>query len=253
MSAKFAAAAFLWFALMSMLLADATMEAVQRTLKEQGFYYGEANGEKNAETTAAIRRYQIRNGLQITGELNDETTKALGIREDTGSQSIAKATPTPPSAPMERRDATTPEQPVQREFAAPPQNPAHPAPEEIYDPAPVAPGTPSLRPVDPFIETPYEMAPPDLQNQIVLNAQARLARQGYYQNAIDGIFGPGTEVSIRAYQTETGLEVTGRLDMDTLASLRLLPNERGPGVYPGPRFGPRAPRRPIVRGEWIPE
>jgi peptidoglycan hydrolase-like protein with peptidoglycan-binding domain len=46
--------------------ADQTTSAVQEALKEQGFYYGDVTGKKTAETTAAIRRYQIRNGLQIT-------------------------------------------------------------------------------------------------------------------------------------------------------------------------------------------
>ena len=53
--------------------ADQSIESVQQALKEQGFYYGEITGEKNADTTAAIRRFQIRHGLQITGELNEET------------------------------------------------------------------------------------------------------------------------------------------------------------------------------------
>ena len=61
------------------LLADPLIENAQQALKDQGFYYGEMTGNKDADTTAAIRRYQIRNGLQITGELNDETIKSLGV------------------------------------------------------------------------------------------------------------------------------------------------------------------------------
>ena len=53
--------------------------SVQQALKDQGFYYGEVSGEMNANLTAAIRRYQIRNGLQVSGELNNETLKSLGI------------------------------------------------------------------------------------------------------------------------------------------------------------------------------
>ncbi|HAK07493.1 MAG TPA: hypothetical protein DCO65_09575, partial [Spartobacteria bacterium] len=56
--------------------ADQTIANAQQVLKDQGFYYGEITGEKNADTTAAIRRYQIRNGLPITGELNDETLRS---------------------------------------------------------------------------------------------------------------------------------------------------------------------------------
>ena len=64
----------------SLLLADQTTSAVQQALKEQGFYYGDVTGKKTADTTAAIRRYQIRNGLQITGEIDAETLRSLGGR-----------------------------------------------------------------------------------------------------------------------------------------------------------------------------
>jgi len=53
-----------------------TIRSLQQTLKDQGFYYGTVTGDKSAETTAAIRRYQIRNGLQVTGELNEETLRS---------------------------------------------------------------------------------------------------------------------------------------------------------------------------------
>ena len=59
--------------------ADQTIRSLQQTLKDQGFYYGAVTGDKSAETTAAIRRYQIRNGLQLTGELN-ESDCAWSIR-----------------------------------------------------------------------------------------------------------------------------------------------------------------------------
>ena len=73
--------------------ADSTTASVQQALKDQGFYYGEITGTKDADTTAAIRRYQIRNGLQITGELNAETRKSLGL------QGTAPTTPAPIPVP----------------------------------------------------------------------------------------------------------------------------------------------------------
>ena len=79
------------------LQADQITAAVQQALKEQGFYYGDVTGEKTADTTAAIRRYQIRNGLQVTGEIDAETLRSLGV--GTGS---ARATPPPPSATRRR-------------------------------------------------------------------------------------------------------------------------------------------------------
>src|SRR5438552_10065384 len=76
--------------------ADQVIQNVQQALKDQGFYYGEVTGEKNADTAAAIRRYQIRNGLQITGEVNDEMLKSLGV-DSSGAPATAKATPPPRS------------------------------------------------------------------------------------------------------------------------------------------------------------
>ncbi len=61
------------------LLADDNVRAAQNRLKDGGFYFGELNGEYNSETAAAVSRYQIRNGLPITGQLDAETAKALGV------------------------------------------------------------------------------------------------------------------------------------------------------------------------------
>jgi peptidoglycan hydrolase-like protein with peptidoglycan-binding domain len=70
-----------------LLPADQTIRSLQQTLKDQGFYYGTITGDKSAETTAAIRRYQIRNGLQVTGELNEETSRSV----NSSSNSVASA------------------------------------------------------------------------------------------------------------------------------------------------------------------
>src|SRR5205085_8442540 len=61
-------AAILGMLLVQSLVADPTIEQAQQALKEQGSYYGEVTGQKNADTAAAIRRFQIRNGLQVTGK-----------------------------------------------------------------------------------------------------------------------------------------------------------------------------------------
>ena len=68
------------------LWADDLTRAVQQRLKDQGFYYGEVDGQGGDETSAAIRRYQIRHGLKVTGQLNDETLHALEFRGKSASQ-----------------------------------------------------------------------------------------------------------------------------------------------------------------------
>jgi peptidoglycan hydrolase-like protein with peptidoglycan-binding domain len=59
---------------------DELTKSVQQKLKDQGFFYGEATGQPGSETDAAVRRYQIRYGLKVTGGLNDETMRSLGLK-----------------------------------------------------------------------------------------------------------------------------------------------------------------------------
>jgi hypothetical protein len=63
------------------LRADDTTRAVQTRLKAGGFYFGKINGRNDSKTAAAITRYQIRNGLEITGKLDPPTRQALGVAE----------------------------------------------------------------------------------------------------------------------------------------------------------------------------
>ena len=65
--------------------ADDNVRAAQARLKTDGFYFGETNGTLDADTSAAISRYQIRNGLQITGQLDADTAKALGVAASSAS------------------------------------------------------------------------------------------------------------------------------------------------------------------------
>jgi peptidoglycan hydrolase-like protein with peptidoglycan-binding domain len=222
--------------------ADRLVETVQQTLKDQGFYYGEVNGEMNANLTAAIRRYQIRNGLQVNGELNNETLQSLGISSSAPARPATKATSPSPveQSPDERTNVTpVPIQPL----PTPPQD------EQLYPSNPAARG-PSQGGV--FAGTPFEAAPPPVQRNIVVSAQIALARRGLYHEEVNGVYGPAMELSLRAYQTRTKLPVTGRLDLQTLAALRLLPRPREPFYDPSRRRW-RHPPRPPVRGEWVPE
>jgi peptidoglycan hydrolase-like protein with peptidoglycan-binding domain len=88
-----------------------------------------------------------------------------------------------------------------------------------------------------------------VQRNVVLSAQIALARRGLYHEEIDGVYGSAMQFSLRAYQARSGLPVTGRLDLETLAALQLLQGPRGPMRHP-PRHG--RPQPPI-RGEWVPE
>ena len=71
--------------------ADDALRRIQQSLRDQGFYYGTIDGAPGDETTHAIRRYQIRNGLAVTGQLNDETIKSIDRNESTVAKSSGSA------------------------------------------------------------------------------------------------------------------------------------------------------------------
>lgn len=95
-------------------LADDQTRFVQEELRAQGFYYGPIDGKPGVDLTAALRRYQIRNGLQITGQPDDATAKSLDIKTAEASPSsnpIVKW----PDEPVLRSDAVREDPPAQTE------------------------------------------------------------------------------------------------------------------------------------------
>jgi len=245
---KIKIAAVIFLGSITLARADQLVESVQQALKDEGFYYGEVSGEMNANLTAAIRRYQIRNGLQVTGELNDETLRSLGIKSSGSSRPTTKAvSPTPAAGavlgepPHDDTETATPAPPVQP-FNNGPQG------QQVFPSTPMGPAS---SPGTVFANTPFATAPPAVQRNVIVSAQIVLARYGLYREQIDGIYGPAMELSLRAYQAQTRLPVTGRLDLETLAALRLLPGRQ-------PFYNPYRQRMrpfpgPPIRGQWEPD
>jgi peptidoglycan hydrolase-like protein with peptidoglycan-binding domain len=239
-------AALIFLGSLMLAQADQMIESVQQALKNQGFYYGEITGQMSADLTAAIRRYQIRSGLQVNGQLNAETLQSMGINSSSSQTAAKSPSPRPAlpkpgeQSPMEAANVTPP--PVQP-FTNAPQD------QEVYPSNPVAPATSAT---GVLAQTPFEAAPPEVQRNVIVSAQIALARRGLYHEEVNGIYGPAMEFSLRAYQARTKLPVTGRLDLQTLAALRLLPQPRQPFYDPSHRRW-RPPPGPPVRGEWVPE
>ena len=223
--------------------ADQTIANAQQVLKDQGFYYGEITGEKNADTIAAIRRYQIRNGLPITGELSDDTLRSLRSAPSASTQPAATNAPSPYAdrPPMHdessRENSAVTPAPVQPSIAPPQDRQVYPS-----NPGAVPPPAGGL-----FAGTPYENVPPQVQRDVVVSAQMALLRRGFYRGEIDGAYNSTLEFSLRAYQSRVGLPVTGQLNLETLAALELLPGAKAPVYRPRRRTW----REPPVRGEWI--
>ena len=75
--------------------------------------------------------------------------------------------------------------------------------------------------VDPYNYdgTNYDVDPAD--SATVQTVQMQLARLGYYNGSIDGVFGPSTRDAVARYQIANQLNVTGSLSPDTLQLLGL--------------------------------
>ena len=274
--------------------ADDQVRNAQTELKNLGFYYGDATGQNSAEWAFAIRRYQIRNGLEVTGALNHETLAALGM---VAANKAKKSAPPPPNmedvapprspatakaqSPVDlRRDATAEQSDkdfLRREEGMDrnrnrtaggytgPDAPPPSAPSPSYSAPPPPPSGPSViappAPLDApsadfpvlFAGTPFANAPITVQRDTLRRVQGVLADHGYYRDVIDGLPGPATEEALLTYQRSARLTLTGRLDIDTLNELRLLP--RDPREYRasnGVQFGfeLRIPNH-VFRGVWV--
>lgn len=238
---------FLFAASLAVAQADQKISEAQQSLKDQGYFYGDVNGEKNTETTDAVRRYQIRNGLSVTGDLDDQTLAAIR-KTGTAEESVTAApAPSVASAPKPVRPIDNAQNRAPAGVGLEPQPPAvvpagPPAPDGVYDGRPVVEGN------DVFARTPYETAPPAMQRKVIMDAQRTLSEHGLFKSPVDGLFSPNLEFSLRAYQARVGLRPTGRLDLETLAALELLP-----GSHRRPIARPRniPSNEPPVRGEWI--
>jgi peptidoglycan hydrolase-like protein with peptidoglycan-binding domain len=182
--------------------ADQTTQSVQQALKEQGFYYGNVTGDKSAEATAAIRRYQIRNGLQVTGEIDPETLRSLNVNSKSASspQPISKSAIT------------------QSNTARPDDNPP-----VVQNSSPGSSNEPDrrLEMNQPFVDG-QKSVPRRVNARMTIAAvQQQLISRGYYRSRVDGRYGRRTSFALRAFQLQSGLPPTGRLDPSTLNALGL--------------------------------
>jgi peptidoglycan hydrolase-like protein with peptidoglycan-binding domain len=207
------------------LWADDLTRTVQQRLKDQGFYYGEVDGQGGDETSAAIRRFQIRRGLQVTGQLDDATLRSLDVSRKNAAR--------PGSGDRENGNYAGDRSNEKYEAGAPKQYQPHtlPQPEEPNDYSEMQP-PPSVVPrvlssfSQLFAATIYERSPAQIQENVLYAVQGELMRSGFFRGVINGRPGPTTTEAIVRFQQETGLTVNGRLDGETLNALQAFPGQR---------------------------
>jgi len=73
----------------------------QQALDQKGFNAGKADGILGSRTKQALNQFQQKQGLQVTGQLDNATLSALGISQNPASttgQASPKSTTTQPSS-----------------------------------------------------------------------------------------------------------------------------------------------------------
>lgn len=69
------------------LRAEEMLQEVQRELRARKYYFGPVDGRESPESTKAIEEFQRAKALDATGEADEETRRALGLRGTAGVMS----------------------------------------------------------------------------------------------------------------------------------------------------------------------
>ena len=165
------------------VLSKTTVQNVQETLADGGFYRAGIDGLWGPATVQGLRSFQFANGLEMTGHLDKSTVSELGVKpvyikvpvmETADTKATILSAIMPASG-----DAKMPAQPKK-------------AMTTYYDPSEVQ------------------------------AAQQALREAGYYRKAnVDGIIGIHTINALRSFQNDNGLRITGKLDNPTRMQLGL--------------------------------
>jgi peptidoglycan hydrolase-like protein with peptidoglycan-binding domain len=233
------------------IFADDLTRAVQQRLKDQGFFYGSVNGQEGSETSAAIRRFQIRYGLKVTGQLDDATMRSMGLARNGSVPSPGAKKDWDWNQFSQQRPNDDAQANASRQYSQPDPNGQNY--DDEMEPAPIP--RSSYRGdsyYGLFAGTVYEHAPAQVQENVLVSVQGELSKKGLFRAVIDGQPGPSTSDAIARFQQREDLPVSGRLDEETLDALRALPGQRnGPPSRPtyAPRDHPQTlDGEPVYRG-----
>ncbi|MEY5010580.1 MAG: putative peptidoglycan binding domain [Verrucomicrobiota bacterium] len=213
-------------------------QAAER-LKEMGFYSGPVDGKETPALSGAIRRYQIRQGLEVTGKLSQETVESLGVEGIPGEGGPGQ----PGREPLPESVRKPLREPVPDSVPVPPEadRPVVKAERVPMPEAGVGSAGGALRrsypASDPREEygrtlagTPYERAPLEVQALVVHRAQDILSQRGFYRGKLHGAVTPEFGEAVLGYQRSRGLGLSGCLDLRTLQRMEMLPGMRAAPV-----------------------
>ena len=167
--------------------------ALQQRLRDLGFYDFEITGFYGDVTEISVARFQQANGLTPDGIAGPATLSLLRSSQATGFENVTTAPPVTTVPPVTTAPPVT--------TVPPTRTPAIPPITAV----PAAPASGTLRPGD--------------RGNEVAELQRRLLAQGYNPGSIDGVYGPGTEQAVRAFQSANNLPADGVAGQSTLMAL----------------------------------
>ena len=177
-------------ALPSVGMSGDTVWSLQQALINAGTpVKGGADGKFGLATTIALGKFQSARGLQVTKKLDEATAIALGL--------LPAPAPAPTKSTATAKSAATPVA-VQTQTATP-----------------VAPATITI---DTLPVRGQKSEAVRLVQQTLINAGIEV------KGGADGVFGVATTIALTKFQESRGLNQTGALDINTAATLGLIPS-----------------------------
>jgi len=156
---------------------------VQEELTQRGLYEGRIDGIHGPMTQRAIEEFQRAHGLDATGEVDRRTARAMGV-DVFGERQPVSGTRDDQQANRQTQDRAQQDR-AQQDGSANADSRAR-----ITD-----------------------------RGRHVRDIQRALQQRGFHDGAVDGLLGPNTERSIRAFQRDHDLPVTGEADDRTMRQL----------------------------------
>jgi peptidoglycan hydrolase-like protein with peptidoglycan-binding domain len=197
---------------------EVSLEA-QRQLKALGFNPGTVDGNFGPQSRAALREYQRAYRLPQTARLDEATLRSLlpdRFQAATGPVGLSN------------REVMIQAQRQLKALGFDPGTtdgdfgPQTEAALREYQRAYRLPQTARLdeATLRSLLPEQFQASPAPLSNrEVILQAQRQLKALGFNPGAVDGTFGPQTEVALREYQRAYRLQQTGKMDAATLRSL----------------------------------
>lgn len=196
-------------------VSNAMVTEAQTELRRRGYSISAITGAANAETVAAVREYQADARLPVTGAISDELLQQLRTASaDSGAIYRAKVKQVQAALNATGYSAGPPD------GALGPKSRAAISRYQADNDLPATGEVNAALLASLGIESDETAATSAISATNTRDIKQELQAHGYASGDLNGTLDPVTQEAIRAYQTDAGLEVTGKATPELLAHLR---------------------------------